>query len=282
MIDKPRIFLSYTIRDERIAHQVAQKLNEVGLNVFLDVSLINPGDPIFSTIRSKIASSDYVILILSQNTFDSQWVQFDLEYAIHKEMRQRSISLIPFKIDNFKVPEIMLSLLVVDASRNLERGLDKLVTILRNVSIVNLDNLSNNIAEDFACDFLKSYGYRAIKKSRHSSDFGFDISATYTYKDPFGRPQTVDWIVEIKAQTSKKTDIAALNSFLGALSLRNDGTRGLFMTFGQLTTPALEWLEHMRKTGKPRIDVIEGPEIKKLILNKPRLVKKYFGQVGDE
>lgn len=282
MADEPKIFISYTSRDREVAEQVARRLNENGLNVFLDASLIDPIDSIITTLRNDIASSDYVILILSHNTFFSQWGQFDLEYAIKKEMRQRSIGLIPFKIDSSKMPEVMLSLMNVDASRNLERGLEKLVTILRNASLVNVDKLSTKMVEGFACDFLKSYGFRSIKKARHSSDFGFDISATYAHKDPFGRPQNVDWIVEIKGHSSNRTDISALNSFLGALSLRNDDTRGLFMTFGQLTTPALEWLEHMRKTGRPRIDVLEGPEIKKLTLSKAKLVKKYFSEVGDE
>jgi restriction endonuclease Mrr len=136
-----------------------------------------------------------------------------------------------------------------------------------------LDRLAPPQFEALIGDLLRAYGFKQVRRAL-GADGGFDFSAQVVKKDPFGRAEIVEWLVEVKS-TRRQTDISSLRAFLGALSLRKE--HGLFVTAGQVTSPAKNWLEQVSRSGAPRVSLIEGPEVKRLVLAKPGLVAKYFG-----
>jgi restriction endonuclease Mrr len=127
-------------------------------------------------------------------------------------------------------------------------------------------------------DLLRAYGFKLVEPASISGEGGFDFVAQSSMKDPFGRSEVVDWIVEARA-TRGPTSVHSLRAFLGVLSQRRE--RGLFVTSGQLTSLARDWLQQVARDGGPQISLIEGPEIKRLIVAKPNLLTKYFGGHGE-
>ena len=222
-------------------------------------------------------ASDYLILLLSPDALKSNWVKYELEYAIGKDWRERAITVIPVKVKPCNIPPYIASWSVIDTTRNLDSAIKKLTDLLRAAPEVSFEKFTPEKFEEFVHDFLREYGFKKIQPARGFQDYGYDFIAFYESKDPFGRKETIEWLVEIKAYKNR-TNLSSLHAFAGVLSLRKESIRGLFITSGQLTSSAREWIELTQKKGGPEISVLEGTELKRLILTKKRLLKKYFSE----
>lgn len=274
----PKVFLSYSNNDRDFADRLFSKVQELDASLFLDSLNLSPGEHILSAMRSRIAAADVLVLLLSPHALESQWVQRELEYAVSKELRQRSITIVLLKVRPCRVPQYLQSSTIIDATRDFDRAVAKLASLLKTASLVQFEHLEPERFEALIGDLLRAYGFKQVRASLGSMDSEFDFSAQSVQRDPFGRSETIDWLIEVKAM-QRPTDFSSLRSFLGALSLRKE--RGLFVTSGQLTSPARELLEHVARTGGPRISLVEGPEVKRLVMAKPHLVAKYFGKRGE-
>jgi restriction endonuclease Mrr len=219
------------------------------------------------------------VFLLSPEALESPWVSQELEYAVSKDLRQRAITIVPVKIRPCRVPAFLASWTVIDATKNFDRAVQSLASLLEVAPLVQFDQLEPRVFEDFVGNLLKAYGFKKVKPALPSRDMGFDFAAETLQRDPFGRLETVDWLIEVKA-TKQQADTSSLRAFLGALSLRKE--RGLFITSGQLTTPAKEWLEDMGRKSGPKISVIEGTELKRLAISKPKVVHKYFKRAEEK
>lgn len=277
MRDKPRAFISFTHQDSEVADRIAFQLNQANISIFQDKISLPAGSSISTTIRSELSASDYLILLLSPEALKSNWFIQELEYAIEKDWRERAITVIPIKIKPCKIPTYISSWMLIDATRNLDNAIKKLIELLRAAPEVNFDKFSPIEFEELIYDFLKEYKFKNIQQASGFKDYGYDFIASHENKDPFGRNEISEWIVEVNAY-KRRTDLSSLHAFAGSLSLRKESIRGLFITTSQLTSSAREWLEHTHKRGGPKISVLEGTELKRLILTKKRLINKYFSE----
>lgn len=275
MRDTPSAFIIYSYQDSEIADVFASQLTQANIRIFQDKLSLQAGSSISSTIRSELSASDYLILLLSPQALESKWVKYELEYVIGKDWRERAITVIPIKVKPCKIPSYIASWSLIDATRNLDYAMKKLVELLRVAPEVTFEKFTPQVFEELIYDFLKEYKFKNIHSARRLHDYGYDFIALYESKDPFGRKELVEWLIEIKAHKNR-TDFSSLHSFAGSLSLRKEPVRGLFITSSQLTSSAREWLEQTKKKGGPKIFVLEGTELKRLILSRKRLIKKYF------
>ena len=271
----PNAFISYSHHDAAIADRIARQLTEANIRIFQDKISLEQGASISKAIRSELAASDYLILLLSPDAIQSHWLMHELEYAIEKDWRERAITVIPVKIRPCKVPTYIASWSLIDATRNLDSAINMLIEILRVAPNVSFDRFSPSEFEKFIYDFLKEFKFRKIQPARGFQDYDYDFIAIYDDKDPFGRKESVEWLIEVKVHRNR-TDLSSLHSFAGTLSLKGESARGLFITSSQLTSSAREWLEQTQRTGGPKISVLEGTELRRLVLFKKRLINKYF------
>lgn len=277
MSERPSAFISYSYKDSEVADRIANQLNQANISIFQDKLSLQAGSSISNTIRSELSTSDYLILLLSPEALESNWVTHELEYAIGKDWRERAITVIPIKVKPCKIPSYIASWSLIDATRNLDNAIKKLIELLRAAPEVNFEKFTPIEFEKLVHDLLKEYKFKNIQPASSFRDHGYDFIAFHEDKDPFGRKEVTEWIVEVKAYKSR-TDLSSLHSFAGSLSLRGESVRGLFITSSQLTSSAHEWLEQMQKKGGPRISVLESTELKRLILAKKRLISKYFSE----
>ena len=279
MRTEPKVFLSYSSSDQESADLLFQQIRQSAASVFLDRVNMRQGEHILSAMRAQVAAADFLILLLSPEALESPWVKHDLEYAISTELRQRSVTVVPFKVKPCRTPVYLEAWTVIDATYDFQKAAIRLSDLLRAAPLVQIEQLDPATFEKLVGDLLRAYGFKSVKEALGSQDIGFDFSAQSFSKDPFGRPDTVDWLIEVKA-ARQKTDVSTLRAFLDALSLRRE--RGLFFTASQLTSPARDWLKHVEQSGGPRISIMEGADVKRLVMSKPRLVEKYFGDKGTE
>ena len=103
----------------------------------------------------------------------------------------------------------------------------------------------------------------------------YDIIAEFPRKDPFGRTEVETWIVEVKT-AGGKTELSTLRQFMGTLALFGEPVRGLFVISGQLSSVAKDWLRQQKSPYGSRLSVLEGTEIRRLLLKRRKLVARYF------
>lgn len=111
------MFVSYAQADKGVARQVAEALRDAGLLVWIDAWDLAPGDSIAERIDQGIASSDILLVLLSQSSVASQWVQKELSTALSGELRDRAITVIPALIEDCDVPPLLADRQYLDLRR---------------------------------------------------------------------------------------------------------------------------------------------------------------------
>jgi hypothetical protein len=98
-----KIFISYSRKDIDFARKLAGDLESAGYDVWWDISDLKGGDDWVRTIPDAIASSQYVIVVLTPNSIESEWVR--KEYTQALSLRKKIIPImftpcsVPFSLN---------------------------------------------------------------------------------------------------------------------------------------------------------------------------------------
>jgi hypothetical protein len=76
------IFLSHSSKDKFSVRTLAEYLRSYGVKVLLDEAEITIGDSLPDKIGEAIEGTDYVAVVLSHNSINSEWVQRELQIAL--------------------------------------------------------------------------------------------------------------------------------------------------------------------------------------------------------
>jgi hypothetical protein len=78
------IFLSYARSDVEIASQIAERLQQAGIGVWLDRAELKPGDSWQTSIEQRLEQADGVLLLLSPASANSAYITREYQYALAK------------------------------------------------------------------------------------------------------------------------------------------------------------------------------------------------------
>lgn len=104
---RPSIFLSHSSRDKFFVRELAERLQQHGIGVWLDEAEINVGDSLTEKIGEAIDDTDYVGVVLSHNSVSSEWVQRELQIATQKELHRRQVVILPILLEPVEVPAFL-------------------------------------------------------------------------------------------------------------------------------------------------------------------------------
>lgn len=109
------IYLSYTSNDRDLVEPIAIKLKEVfgQENIFYDQWSIQPGDGIIDRMSDSLSKSEFFFFFVSKNSLISEMVKLEWQNALYKATKNK-IKLIPVKIDDCLLPDILLQTLYID------------------------------------------------------------------------------------------------------------------------------------------------------------------------
>lgn len=99
-------FLSHSWADKEFVHKLYNALTENGVTIWLDEKKMKPGDNIHDSITEGIKYYDKLILVCSENSLNSWWVEKELEkvYEKEREMQKKRGKkfrlVIPIRIDD--------------------------------------------------------------------------------------------------------------------------------------------------------------------------------------
>lgn len=164
----------------------------------------------------------------------------------------------------------------IDLSKNFREGVDILINQLQNTSIIDFSKISGYEFENLVSDLLEELGFLNIKRNITLEDSGIDIIGEFPYTDPFGNKQLETWVVEVKLYKKSRLDIKAIQKIKYKLLNDSGFSKALLVTNGHLTSATKKFLDSINKQEKLYIRVIEGTELKRLLLKNNDLLSKYF------
>lgn len=107
------LFISHSSKDKFFVRNLAEKLVSEGVKVWIDEAEIKVGDSLLQKISEGIKDSDYLVIVLSQSSVNSNWVQKELQMAMTKEMMGNRI-ILPILIESCEIPIFLNDKLYAD------------------------------------------------------------------------------------------------------------------------------------------------------------------------
>jgi hypothetical protein len=129
-------FISHSSKDKKFVRQLAADLVANGVNVWLDEQRIRVGDSIPEKVAQGVAESDFFLLVISENSVGSAWVQKELNSALVKEIERRRVTVMPLKLDDAKVPDSIIDKKYADFSGSYASGLSELLNAIKSREVL--------------------------------------------------------------------------------------------------------------------------------------------------
>jgi formylglycine-generating enzyme required for sulfatase activity len=117
---KIRCFLSYNQADKEAARTLGQNLLLRGVDVWFDEWTLRVGESLSGRIQDGILSSDYFIILLSDNSVASAWVQQELAAAIAVRIANKPNFILPVVLDSCEIPLFLRDTLQLRFNGNFE------------------------------------------------------------------------------------------------------------------------------------------------------------------
>jgi hypothetical protein len=106
--------VSHSSKDREAALELATRLREDGLKVWLDEWEIGAGDLIPLKIEEGLAQSRTLVLLLSANAFASDWVTLERHTALFRDPTNTQRHFIPVRVDEIEINEMLRQFSYVD------------------------------------------------------------------------------------------------------------------------------------------------------------------------
>ena len=126
-----RAFVSYTHVDGAFAARLAVDLTRAGINVWYDQWAILPGDSIIDKINIALQENDYLLIVLSPEAVESQWVRREINSSLMASLAGRSVSLVPILKSPCNVPALIADLRHADFTQSYDTGFAELLAKFR-------------------------------------------------------------------------------------------------------------------------------------------------------
>ncbi|UXE59048.1 MAG: TIR domain-containing protein [Woronichinia naegeliana WA131] len=270
---QPPVFLNYSISDHDLAQTLAKELRSAGVNVWIDVDKIEPGQNWRESIRTGLTASSYFIFLLSQSSVQSAWLNDEI--TMLQELQSRNITFLPVLIEDCQIPESISHYQYYDLRDRKENSLKQLAANLSEIGKINFKVLSPQLFEKLIVELLQQLGFITLPLDS-SQDQGVDAVVKYRQKDPFGAECQDIYAVEAKLYRNSRVDLSSLRQLVSYVHNHPKVNKGLLVTNSNLTSVTLDWAKNAQKTTGIPLRVIEGTELKRLLLQHTDLINKYF------
>lgn len=276
--DRPKqVFISYAQADNDAARRIATRLKSAGVRVWFDEWSLSVGDSIVEKIESELRAADVLLVLLSPASVESRWVRKELNAALSSELRSRAVTVIPALIADCELPLLLADRQYVDLRSNFEAGVGRLIEQLNIIPEIDFSTLDGREFEQLVADLLVELGFK-LEKAQLSRDSGFDFAADLVVEDPFGAMKRELWLVEVKRYKSERVNLQSLRQMFGYMVTIPGVHKGLVVINSQLTSVATDYLSEMSETSGRELRVIDGAELRGLLLRHPGVVSRYFGK----
>ena len=99
-IDFYSCFISYSSQDDDFAQRLHADLQQQGVRCWFAPEDLKIGDKFRTRIDESIRIYDKVMVVLSENSIPSGWVEKEVETAFEREQREKKLVLFPIRLDD--------------------------------------------------------------------------------------------------------------------------------------------------------------------------------------
>jgi small GTP-binding protein len=125
------IFLSYSHLDSAIVLELAQKLKDDGLTIWFDQWEIKKGENIEREIREGLNSARTLVLVMSKNTFGTDWVSLERQTVPFRDPTNIHKKFIPLIIRKCEIKDTLKQYAFIDYRRKSSKEYNKLLQACR-------------------------------------------------------------------------------------------------------------------------------------------------------
>jgi hypothetical protein len=93
-------FISYSSKDDAFAQRLHADLQQQGVRCWFAPEDLKIGDKFRTRIDESIRIYDKLMVVLSENSIRSRWVEEEVEAAFEKEDKQKKLVLLPIRLDD--------------------------------------------------------------------------------------------------------------------------------------------------------------------------------------
>jgi hypothetical protein len=160
------IFLSHNSNDKNFVRRLANDLRANGIKAWVDEAEILIGDSLLDKIQMGISEMDYLGVILSENSVNSEWVRKEIEMAMTLEIEGRKVKVLPFLLsEDIEIPLFLRSRLYADFSKN-DRYVESLQSILLRLGVEKPVVTSTQLKSSAKFEVLKTDVYMSMNDSK--------------------------------------------------------------------------------------------------------------------
>lgn len=278
-----RVFISHAHSQQGLARRLADGLANAGLTPILDSSALALGDDLLRHVLYSVESSDFVLLLMPVGQgSEARWLWHEMNEAIGYKLKSRNISVVPVYLGRKPAHApasgvVSFAVEFDEYGEPSDKSIEKIATSLRDLPRIQFDRLGNAEFERLVVALLEKLRFFDIESN--TNDYGFDLIARTRARNPFGGLGTITWLVEIKYRNDSRADISALRELSSRLERFSLETNGVLITNGQLTSTAREWVEENRKKKRTSITIVDGTQLREMLIRYPALVDQFFPEV---
>jgi len=259
-----RVFLSHAAEDVDRARTIANQLRAAGVDAwFKDENSQAPRD-LKKEILAEIKSSEVLIVLLSSAWLNSPEVREEVDAALER----RGIEIVPAIIGDCAIPRKFADRGVVDVTHDIDGLLRRLQASVE----LDFDALNPGSFEGLIRELLTRLNFR-IDEVSPAARAGHDFIATY--HDAYDFADSVTYVVEAKFAKRDRPSVRSVQQLAEIVTSTAGSKRGMLVTSGYLTSVAMHSIDDINRNVN-RLRVIDGPQLKSLLLLHPDLITKYF------
>lgn len=124
---KTKVFLSHASEDTEFSERLANKLSTKGIPVWFDRWSLKVGDSIVEKINEGLYESNYLAVILSKSSVTKPWCKREIESALHRQLHDNSIKLLPILIEDCNIPLLISDILWADFRHSFDTGFEQII-----------------------------------------------------------------------------------------------------------------------------------------------------------
>jgi hypothetical protein len=277
---RQRVWIAYAKEDALFASQIMGELQARGKDAWVFTEELGHGSWSAQSTRYVLSSADYLVLLLSRNSIDAAWPASDEGRAALTNLENRGITLVPVLVDDASLPPLFAGYQALSLQHGSKAAVATLVDQMGRVPTIEFSGLDRRQFARLIGELLEGLGFRVRPMGTPDGGSVPDFAAEYRFQDPFRTEVVERWAIGVKLHRDERANPVAVRQLSDFLTRSSEFEKAAIITDGQATSVTRAFAASEPLKGRASVRIIEGTELRRLLLSQPRLTEKFFGSVG--
>lgn len=148
------IFISYSHQNREFVDELAARLIQEHVHVWLDRWELRAGDSITTRVESALQSASAVLVCLSKASVASDWCRRELNAGLVRELEEKRVIVLPLLIEDCEVPLFLRDKFRADFRIDFEDGVGQVLDAIAPVTNVHRGRIES---PEWLTDWAQDY-----------------------------------------------------------------------------------------------------------------------------